>query len=448
MMKKISLSLRHPAIVVLVSLALLSCKDDDPAPPAKVSFATAETTVEESVGTIDIEVRLDRSYGKDLRIEYSVGGTASDQDAVGTDQADFRIEGSHGVVEIPAGATEGSITIEIIDDDIFEEDETIVLRITDTNTSDVVIGDISEHIVTITSDDPQLLASFTNTTMTVSEDDEVSGLVQVEVQLDNPAPADVVVTYSLGGTALDSLSAFDSGLPPMYYDYHVHGESGQLTIPAGATTGNIELFIYSDLMFEDDETIEITLEASGAVGVGTNSTITITILQQDGKVIALSWPDETTDVDMDLFLWIDADQDEPGVFAVSINEAVDPKIELIFLPKIYTDGLSNTTFGLSYNYYRGTADPLNFTVQFADFTNGDIEPADDRDIFEATYTAANIFPWFDEGQSPAIVQTFRIVNGEYVDFSDIMVPASGSRIRPLPLPPGLKRMPDFSQRTF
>lgn len=446
-MKKLSRLLLRPALITCIAAGIISCGKDDPAPRITVAFSGTSMTVSENDGTVTVDVELNQPYGKDLNIEYSVSGTASDQDNVGTAAADFQIEGTHGVVSIPAGSTEGTINITIMNDNIYEENETIVLRIIDTNTGDVQIGDASEFVITITSDDPQLTASFAAATMTINEDDDFEGLIQVVVQLDKPAPTDLKLSYTIDGNALDSLTGHNENIPPMYYDYHIHGVAGELEIPAGETSAAIELWVYTDLLFEDDEIIEFTLQPSPGIAIGERASIEITVLQQNGKVIALVWSDEAAaqGVDMDLFLWSGPDAENLALSALSATAGTD--VEIVFLPYILTDAMEDFTFGMSYNYYDGNADPLDFEVHFADFVDGEVEGIGDRDIFTATYTAANRFQW-TAANLPAIVQTFRIVNGEYTDFSEIMVPASGSRTRTLSGPSYLKRQSTIRPRAF
>jgi hypothetical protein len=139
---------------------------------------------------------------------------------------------------------------------------------------------------------------------------------------------------------------------------------------------------------------------------------------------------------MDMFLWIGETITtlEPNPIAFSITEAVDPQFELVFIPAV----VENAAFGLSYVYYSGTADPMNFESHFIDFINGEF--ADDFDAYPGTYTLANINAWNEDGApEPAVVQTFRIAAGAYVEITDIEEPASGSRKPTVTVPSGMKK---------
>jgi len=430
-------------LVIAMVVGFSSCKDDDPPVKPKLSFLQATLTVDESEGVIEAKLVLDKAHGKDLNVEYTLGGTASDQDAVGTANADYEVVGDHGLIVIPAGETSGAIGIEIYNDTGFEPNETIEISILDVNTGDVEITAENEMEITITNDDAQLIASFPNTTLTVNEDDAQEALL-IAVQLDKVAPADITLEYTLEGTALDSTFAFNEGYPASYYDYYVDGVTGEVVIPSGSSTANIELQIYTDFLFENDETIVITLTATNQVQLGTNKTMTITLEQQDGKVIALVWDDTYTDVDMDMFLWIGDDTTNlPGLLATALTPRTTPQQELIFIPSLLTDG----AFGLSYVYYSGTADPMNFEVHFADFAAGVLEPEADRDIFAATYTLANINAWDQSDLQPIVVHRFLITAGAY-SYGKIVVPSSGSRIKRQTLPGNIRRIPGLPSSTL
>lgn len=437
-MKNYAALILSVAVLVGAGLGFSSCKDDEPPVPPKLSFAESAMTVNEDVGVIDVELVLDKPYSRDLNVEYTLGGTASDQDAVGTANADYEVVGTHGVVVIESGATSGTIKIEIYSDAAFEDDETIEISIIDVNTSDVQLTADDEIVITITNDDAQAVAVFGAASLTVNEAD---GLVDLVVELNNPASSDLIINYTVEGSALDSLTGVQDEIPPQFFDYKFVTESfGELEISAGQTSGSITIKLFSDFYFEGDETIVLTLTGSSAASIGTDNKMTVTIEQEDGKAIGLLWDPSYADVDMDLFLWWGEDiATTDNLLALAIAEATEPQEEIVFIPKAVSDGITDLAFGLSYVYYQGTADPMNFEAHFVDFANGEFEAAGDRDVFTAAYTLQNINPWFESKVDPQVVQTFRIVNGEYIEITEITVPASGSRMKAYELPRELQR---------
>lgn len=438
-----------PLITIIgLTLGFSSCKEDEPPATPKLSFAESTMAVtEDDAGVIKVELVLDRAYSRDLTISYTLGGTASDQDAVGTAAADYEVVGDHGEVIIESGETSGFIELEIYADGGFEADETIEISITDVDSDDVEITGDDEIEITITNDDEQVEVSFASSTLTVNEADGGQAFVEVTVNLDQPAPAGgLTLNYSLEGTALDSTFAFNQvpKIPPSYYDYYINGVAGELVIEGGATSGVIEIGIYTDFRFENDETIIITLTGpSSGAQIGANNTMTVTVEQQNGKVIALVWDEAYTDVDMDMFLWFGMDlANLENILATATTPSVDdPKQELIFFPStlMSNEEFAALSFGLSYNYYSGTANPMNFEVQFADYVDGVLEAEAVRNVYPATYTLDNINRWDETDVLPLIVQTFKLLEGDFSEISDIEVPNSGSRIKTKKLPKGIRK---------
>jgi hypothetical protein len=435
-MKKYLLLFLSILTVAGVGITLSSCESDDPPPNPKVNFARATRTLAESAGTLEVEVTLDRASDKSIIIEYDLDGTA-------VEGTDYEIPVDIGEVVIPAGATTGVFEIVLTNDNIFEPDETIELRISDAP-ENVQVGETDEMVITITEDDSKPEANFTVTSMTVNEAD---GLLELEVTIDSEAGQDLVIAYELSGTAVDSLRAWDDD--ELSADYYINGVSGELEIPEGETSATISLQLYTDFIVESTtvpETIVITLKDNDNAQAGSDDVLTINLKQQDGRAILLEW--EATGVDMDLFYWIGdfgADPQDLGTMPAfwSTSESTVSG-ELVFipdnLPELMTNGATaDATFGVSYNYYSGTVSPMTFDVTFVDIVNGLAEAEASRDHFSATYTTININPWYENETNPLIVQTFDKDNGAYVNVSDIVVPDEGSRVRTSPFPKNAQR---------
>jgi hypothetical protein len=435
MQKYTLLSCSLCALAVL-AIGLSSCKDEEPFVKPNLSVSTENLTVPEAGGTVQVEFVLDRGAPGDITIEYQLSGTA-------ISPADYTIVGTEGEVEIANGATSGTVQIQIVSDAIYEGNETIEISIEDVSSDDVLITNDDESEITITDDDPQVSASFTATTLTVNEEDGLSDdFLKIEVKLSAAASSNITIQYDLAGTALDSLTGFDEEIPSDFYDYYINGTSGELVIPSGQTSANIEIQLYTDLNYEPtDETIIMTLaEATGGATIGTNKEITITLKQQDGTVLGLLWDPSYTDVDMDMFLWLGPDITDLDIIYLAAMPRFTPQQEIIFLPKSL---FPNAAFGLSYIYYEGTKTPMNFEVQFADYAAGVLEPLANRNVFTGAYTLANRNKWDDDnvGTDPIIAQTFKKVDGQIVEIAPdpIVIPSAGSRIPSHALPPNLKK---------
>lgn len=434
-MKRLLLPLTLVGFSVISSLYLTSCKDDeDPAPIPKITFESANRSVNEDAGTIEIIVELDNPAPEDIVVEYSISGTATRKTSTNAAVADYEFVTFAGEVEIDKGDDFGTISIKIIDDNTFEEDETIILSLQDVDSDKVDFGSRVQTTITIVSDDAANTVFFETTSFSVDESVQQVDLV---VKLENAATSDVTVNFELGGNAISAIRGTDEEIPEQYWDYDLGELTNSIVIPQGQTSATIPVIIYSDFNLEDPETIEVTLLSGGGVVPGTASKATINVDQEDGYIVALFWPEDPeadTDVDMDLLVWILLeDEGEPFWYpgGVALFKDFDP--EFLFIPTAIEEGV----FGVSAVYYAGTDDNLKFELQYVNLTDGQIEPVAERDIFSGTYTLANINKW-DETENFNITQTAIMENSVLTDFDELNIPAEGSRKKALKLPANMK----------
>lgn len=272
---------------------------------------------------------------------------------------------------------------------------------------------------------PKRVLSFSNETLEAKESD---GTLEVEVKLDKPATKDFTIQYTLDGTAVEK-STVDP--EEEAYDYEDLNE-GKISIKKGETTGIIELDLYSDPFLEDQETIEIKFASvdNNRIEFSTTEGIEVTLTQEDGLLIGLQWGVGTgenyTDVDMDMILWA---QDETSKLVLTNIWAAQISFEspeALFLP---TSFLNDGTYGLSCVYYSGSADPMNFKVTFIEIVNEKQASVTSK---LATYTKANINGTWDNenGAEPLLALTFKKSGADFLEFSNITVATSGSRILP------------------
>jgi hypothetical protein len=134
---------------------------------------------------------------------------------------------------------------------------------------------------------------------------------------------------------------------------------------------------------------------------------------------------------MDLFVWLEG---EVVNFSASDNanpETPDPPYEGLFIPA----GFPNGTYGVSYNYYRGTSDDVDFIGIMYGRLNGNKYPYfsivnSEFLAFEGNYGLVNINNYVETEIDPAVVQEM-VKNGiNYTSISQITVPVSGSRYIP------------------
>ena len=275
------------------------------------------------------------------------------------------------------------------------------------------------------------LLSFSAAEMTVKESD---ANLEIQIILDKPASEDLTIEYSIAGTAKDDVSAGTTAPA----DYEVISDYLELEIPKGETVGIIELDLYSDSDLEDDETIELSIEEvnSEDIEITRDDEIVITVQQEDGMLVGLEWgtgDGETyTDVDLDLFLWGENASStlvRSNYVGLAGNQYTSLRgsflsPEFFFLPYA---GVDDGMFGISATYYAGTATPMNFHLQFIEFVNGAETTTVTR---SASYELDNINKWDDEtlGTDPVLLMKFKKTGNDYLEFEEITVPTTGSRM--------------------
>jgi hypothetical protein len=426
-MKKTFLALSSLAIIITLGIALSSCKDDEKPSKANVSFTSETKTVQETAGTIEVKVSLDRAVSTDVIVGYELSGTALEK--AGLNEGDYEVEGDVGEVTILKGETTGTIKFKIVNDLKYEAvDKIIIISLTDISSGDAVISTDDETQVIIQSDDTGSTASFASTTLSVVEGDEN---VQIEIKLDVASSEDITIGYTLSGTAVDSVKA--DGSTTLSADYAIQDETpGQITIPKGETSAKITIDMYWDFALEDNdyntlildpETIKITLEENtGGIVNTSKDEMNINLKQEDGIIVELDW--NYTTVNLDLGIWWGTPDIE--LIAVLQRSTSDPNylFEQVFLPKVWVDGLK---FGLSYIYKSGDKEPMEFQVAFIDVIDGTIEPFEDWLRSDGSYTLANLNAWTTLADVTQTEQTFEFVDNTFTNFSDLTVPTNGSR---------------------
>ena len=175
-------------------------------------------------------------------------------------------EGGSATLVFAPGETLKNISIEIIDDglELEEEDETVIVELSNPTGPNVELGGIAQHTYTIL--DPRPKVSFATATSSGSEGATVAN---VEVRLSPASSKTVTVDYAVtDGTATRDV------------DY-ILGD-GTLTFDPGEVSKNISINIIDDEIEEYlDETIELTLSNPTNATVGLTPQHTFTILDNE-----------------------------------------------------------------------------------------------------------------------------------------------------------------------
>ncbi|MCW5645718.1 MAG: putative Ig domain-containing protein, partial [Sphingopyxis sp.] len=226
-----------------------------------VSIAVAPASVSED-GATNLVYTVTRSAASasPLTVNLTTSGTAT----AGTDYT-----GNAASVTIPANATSATVTIDPTADSVVEPDETVILTIA--AGAGYVIGAPSSATGTILNDDVPA-ASITVAPASVLENGPDNLVFTVALNAASASP--VTVNYTVGGTATNGA------------DYAPIGTS--VLFPAGTTSQTIIVNPNSDGTIEPDETVILTLAAGAGYTVGTPSTATGTILNDDFPSVAVS----------------------------------------------------------------------------------------------------------------------------------------------------------------
>jgi len=255
----------------MLSLGLTACgggggggnPTDDPDSPTLTIVNASVLEGDSGTSSLQFTVSSDTEASEDLPISYSTAdGTASansDYTAV-----------SDGSVVIPAGATSGTLSIDVTGDTEIEADETFELNFTAPD------GTTYQATATITNDD---LPKLSIADATVGEGDDGSAQLSFTISLDEANPVEDV---SVEVSTADGTATAGSDYTAL--------SAQTVTIPAGETSVEVVVEISGDSEFEPDETFTISLANASNAEIDAGSA-TGTISNDDPFVADLSVAD-------------------------------------------------------------------------------------------------------------------------------------------------------------
>ncbi|WP_421939882.1 Calx-beta domain-containing protein [Pedobacter sp.] len=300
-------STNNPQITVNNTEATINILDANSA-----SVSVSAITVNEGDGTATFTVTLNNAAQDAFTVDYTfANGTAiSGQD----------FTGASGSVSFPANAAAGTtrtFTVTINDDNIAETTETFTATLSNISSSVVVISNATAT-ASITDNDTSV-ASIAVTTQG-TENGPVNGVFTVT--LSNPSSSDTQITYTLNGTAIEGS------------DYTAI-VTKTITIPAGLTSGTIEIPVLTDNLVEGIENVVATLTASG------NPLVTIS-----NTPATLNIADNTTATVTVAATTNGAEPTTPGQFTFTLSNASATDTQISFtLAGTATSGVDYTAIG-------------------------------------------------------------------------------------------------------
>ncbi len=221
-----------------------------------VGFSVTSSSVAEDAGTVSLTIGISAASGKNVSVDYVVsGGTATITD-------DYTY--TAGTATITAGNTSTTISLDVVDDTVDEEDsETIIIQLSGESNATLDLA-ADEYTLSILDNDASPIIDFN---LTASSGSEATSPASLTIDLSTASNRNVTVDYSAtGGTATGA-------------DYTL--VDGTATITAGNTSTTVDIDITNDDLDENNETIVVTLSDPSNASLGTDFTHTYTINDED-----------------------------------------------------------------------------------------------------------------------------------------------------------------------
>jgi len=284
----------------------------------QASFSINDMIVNEAAGTATLTVSLNLIVDTDISVDFTTFNlTAGSPD-------DYTAK--MGTLEFFTGDLTKTITIDIIDDNLVEDDESLLVRLSNIqNGTNVTFADNQGTI--LIRDNDEALLSIQDTTV-----NEMEGTVSVTVSLDKPVDTTISVEYfTTAGSALDP-DDFTS-------------QSGTLTFNPGEQSKTIIIPLTNDIdIVEGDETFLINLinlvPNGAAVTIGDDQA-TVTIEDDETATISI---DDMTVNENDGTATLTVSLDKPVATTVTVDYATEDQLALD--PDDYTAQTGTLTFAL------------------------------------------------------------------------------------------------------
>lgn len=301
--------------------ATLSILDDDSqAGEPTIQFSQASYTVGEEDGTVNV-VTLTRSGG-DLNTISQVAVSVTGGTATGGG-VDYSINSNPLLVNFAAGETSKTVTVNVVDDNLVENTETVNFSVTAQSNAD--IGTRSSATLFVedndaTGEEPTI--EFSASSYSVNENagnSQVVTLTRTGGELDEASTVRVSIT---GGTA----TAGD--------DYTATGFPQTVSFAAGETSKTLTVPIIDDNIDEPVETVNFSVTGVENAAIGDQSTATLSIQDNDPTQTVEITEDEgiftiggdpTDNVTLQFLLESSeaANVNEVGVFVTDENGAIN-----------------------------------------------------------------------------------------------------------------------------
>ncbi|MEL6844557.1 MAG: Calx-beta domain-containing protein, partial [Bacteroidota bacterium] len=221
---------------------------------SSVSLSINPLAINENGGSAVLTLSLNVPTSNPVVVDLAFAGTANNPN-------DYQITGQQ--LTIPANGNSASMTINSVNDNVFEGDETVFVEIISV-TNAIEEGGQQEATLTILEDEPAPIVSLSLSPTSISES---GGSATLSASLNTSVPVPVEVQLAFSGQASPT-------------DYSLSAPS--IVVPAGSLTGTIGLNAQSDALYEGNENLIIDIDnVINGIENGLQQE-TLTILDDDG----------------------------------------------------------------------------------------------------------------------------------------------------------------------
>lgn len=229
--------------------ATLTINDDDAL--TMIQFTSANYSVNEGDGVAMLSVTINPISSLPVSVDFTTG------DISATAASDY--QAIAGTITIPPGQATGAINVEIANDVLDEDDETLNIALS--NPLNGVLNAPFNATLAIADDDPAPLVQFAQTAISKGE---------------GGGSADVIVTLSAASGRIVTVNYVASnGTATANLDYAP--AAGTLIFAPGETSQTFQVALLEDAFDEDNEVVNLALsEGSNATLDAAGATLTIT----------------------------------------------------------------------------------------------------------------------------------------------------------------------------
>lgn len=235
----------------------MTITDNETKPKVNLSI-TPGSISENGTDTATVTAKLTNKSSKDVTVKLSYANAEKDKD--------FTV--SNDTITIPGKQTEASVEIKGIPNSKFNKDKTLTVSTTVDDVTNATLGTDKSVDLTITNIDAKPKVTIAPASIEFKEEDSDTKKAEFTVSLSQASDEDVTVEYETSDGTAKSSEDYTSA-------------SGTLTIPKGETQRKIEVPIINDTMDEYDEVFSLALKNPMDAELGTSSTATCKIIDND-----------------------------------------------------------------------------------------------------------------------------------------------------------------------